>query len=109
MSANDEKFWLKIRLIEEEKIKLERDTALCGLTQSGYFVGHLHGIVGSIDPLHRQLQRLPAAHRAHGGRGGIHALGLCRGGANMAYSGMDWRKSKLVIVSPISLIIKIFF
>ena len=79
MSANDEKFWLKIRLIEEEKIKLERDTALCGLTQSGYFVGHLHGAVGGIDPLHRQLQRLPAAHRAHGGGGGIHTLGFYGG------------------------------
>src|SRR5699024_6891313 len=29
-------------------------------------VGHFHGLVRRIDPLHRQLQRLPAAHCAHG-------------------------------------------
>ena len=37
MSVNDEKVRLKIRLTEEEKAKLERDAALCGLTQSEYF------------------------------------------------------------------------
>lgn len=37
MSTNDEKVWLKIRLTEEEKAKLEHDAALCGLTQSEYF------------------------------------------------------------------------
>ncbi len=37
MSTNDEKVRLKIRLAEEEKAKLERDAALCGLTQSEYF------------------------------------------------------------------------
>ena len=42
-------------------------------------VGHLHGVVGGIDPLHRQLQRFAAAHRTHGGRGGIDFLRLCGG------------------------------
>lgn len=36
MSANEEKVRLKIRLTEEEKAKLERDAALCGLTQTEY-------------------------------------------------------------------------
>ena len=36
MSANDEKVRLKIRLMVEEKAKLEHDAALCGLTQSEY-------------------------------------------------------------------------
>lgn len=36
MSTNDEKVRLKIRLTEEEKTKLERDAALCGLTRSEY-------------------------------------------------------------------------
>ena len=36
MSANDEKVRLKIRLTVEEKTKLERNAALCGLTQSEY-------------------------------------------------------------------------
>ena len=37
MSTNKEKIRLKIRLTEEEKSKLERDAALCGLSQSEYF------------------------------------------------------------------------
>ncbi len=37
MSTHDEKVRLRIRLTEEEKAKLERDAALCGLTQSEYF------------------------------------------------------------------------
>ncbi len=37
MSTNNEKIRLKIRLTEEEKSKLERDAALCGLSQSEYF------------------------------------------------------------------------
>ena len=37
MSTNDEKVRLKIRLTEEEKVKLEHDATLCGLTQSEYF------------------------------------------------------------------------
>jgi hypothetical protein len=36
LSTNDEKVRLKIRLTEEEKTKLERDAALCGLTRSEY-------------------------------------------------------------------------
>ena len=36
MSASDEKVRLKIGLTVEEKTKLERDAALCGLTQSEY-------------------------------------------------------------------------
>jgi hypothetical protein len=36
LSANDEKVRLKIRLTVEEKTKLERNAALCGLTQSEY-------------------------------------------------------------------------
>ncbi len=34
---SDEKVRMKIRLTEEEKVKLEHDAALCGLTQSEYF------------------------------------------------------------------------
>ena len=37
MSTNDEKVRLKVRLTEKEKVKLEHDAALCGLTQSEYF------------------------------------------------------------------------
>lgn len=37
MSTHDEKVRLRIRLTEEEKAKLERDAALCCLTQSEYF------------------------------------------------------------------------
>lgn len=36
MSTNDKKVRLKIRLTVEEKAKLERDAALCGLTRSEY-------------------------------------------------------------------------
>ena len=36
MSMNDDKVRLKIRLTEEEKTKLERSAALCGLTQAEY-------------------------------------------------------------------------
>ena len=36
MSANDEKVRVKIRLTDEEKARLEHNTALCGLTQSEY-------------------------------------------------------------------------
>lgn len=36
MSTNDEKMWIKIRMTEEEKAKLEHDAALCGLSQSEY-------------------------------------------------------------------------
>ena len=36
MSTNNEKVKLKIRLTEEEKAKLEHDTAQCGLTQAEY-------------------------------------------------------------------------
>lgn len=36
MSANSEKVRLKIRLTKEEKVKLEHDATLCGLTQSEY-------------------------------------------------------------------------
>ncbi len=36
MSTNDGKVRLKIRLTVEEKAKLERDAALCGLTRSEY-------------------------------------------------------------------------
>ena len=39
-------------------------------------VGHRDGLVCRIHPLHRQLQRLPAPHRAHRRRGGEHFLGL---------------------------------
>ena len=41
-------------------------------------VGHIHGVVGSIDPLHRQLQSLPAAYGAHGRRGVVDTLRLYR-------------------------------
>lgn len=33
---NEEKVRIKVRLTEEEKEKLERNSALCGLTQSEY-------------------------------------------------------------------------
>lgn len=36
MSVNDEKVWLKNRLIEEEKAKLEHDATPCDLTQANY-------------------------------------------------------------------------
>ena len=39
-------------------------------------VGHRDGLVCRIHPLHRQLQRLPAPHRAHRRGGGEHFLGL---------------------------------
>ena len=39
-------------------------------------VGHRDGLVRRIHPLHRQLQRLPTAHRAHGRGGGKHFLGF---------------------------------
>ena len=39
-------------------------------------VGHRNGFVCRIHPLHRQLQRLPTAHSAHGRGGGEHFLGL---------------------------------
>ena len=39
-------------------------------------VGHRDGLVCRIYPLHRQLQRLPAPHRAHRRGGGEHFLGL---------------------------------
>ena len=42
-------------------------------------VGHLHGAVGSIDPLHRQFQCFPTAHRTHGRGGCIHPLGFYGG------------------------------
>lgn len=42
-------------------------------------VGHFHGLVRRIDPLHRQLQRLAAAHRAHSRSGGIDFLGFYAG------------------------------
>ena len=43
-------------------------------------IGHLHGGVGGIDPLHRQLQGLAAAHGAQGGRGGVDVLRFHAGG-----------------------------
>ena len=43
-------------------------------------VGHLHGVVCRIDPLHRQLQRLPAAHGTHSRAGMVHLLRLHRSG-----------------------------
>ena len=43
-------------------------------------VGHLHRVVRGVDPLHRQLQRLPASDGTHGRSGGIHLLRLDRGG-----------------------------
>ena len=39
-------------------------------------VGHRDGFICRIHPLHRQLQRLPAPHRAHRRGGGEHFLGL---------------------------------
>ena len=39
-------------------------------------VGHRDGFVCRIHPLHRQLQRLPASHRAHRRGGEEHFLGL---------------------------------
>ena len=39
-------------------------------------VGHRDGLVRRIHPLHRQLQRLPTPHRAHGRGGGEHFLGF---------------------------------
>lgn len=39
-------------------------------------VGHRDSLVRRIHPLHRQLQRLPAPHRAHRRGGGEHFLGL---------------------------------
>ena len=42
-------------------------------------VGHFHGVVRRIDPLNRQLQRLAAAHRAHGRSGGVDFFGFHAG------------------------------
>ena len=39
-------------------------------------VGHRDGLVCRIHPLHRQLQRLPTPHSAHGRGGGEHFLGF---------------------------------
>ena len=39
-------------------------------------VGHRDGFICRIHPLHRQLQRLPAPHRAHRRGGGEHFLSL---------------------------------
>jgi hypothetical protein len=39
-------------------------------------VGHGDGLICRIHPLHRQLQRLPAPHRAHRRGGGEHFFGL---------------------------------
>lgn len=36
MSISDEKVRMKIRLTEEEKVKLEHDAARCGLSQAEY-------------------------------------------------------------------------
>ena len=49
------------------------------------FIGHLHGIVCGVDPLHRQLQRFPAANSAHGRRGNIHLFRFdrCRSKQNI--------------------------
>ena len=55
----------------------------CWLVNQGLevvLVGHLHGIVGRIDPLHRQFQRLPAANGTHGRRRGKDLLRLYCGG-----------------------------
>ena len=49
------------------------------------FVRHLHGVVCGVDPLHRQLQRFPAANSAHGRRGNIHLFRFdrCRSKQNI--------------------------
>ena len=44
------------------------------------FIGHPHGGVGRVYPLHSQLQGFPAAHGAHGRGGGKDPFGLYGGG-----------------------------
>ena len=73
MSTHDEKVRLKIRLTEEEKVKLEHDAALCGLTQAEYFrqicLGrHPHPkqppefweLLDALYEIHDKLERLTA-------------------------------------------------
>ena len=42
-------------------------------------IGHLHGVICRVDPLHRQFQRLAAAHRTHGRSRSVDCLGFDAG------------------------------
>ena len=57
-------------------VHCEPETRLMQKGLQVVLVGHRDGFVCRIHPLHRQLQRLPAPHRAHRRRGGEHFLGL---------------------------------
>ena len=57
-------------------VHCEPETRLVQQGLQVVLVGHRDGFICRIHPLHRQLQRLPAPHRAHRRGGGEHFLGL---------------------------------
>ena len=58
-------------------------------------VGHFHGLVRRIDPLHRQLQRLAAAHRTHGRGRRIDFLGFHAGRSKEGIFAFFYKKKKI--------------
>ena len=58
-------------------------------------VRHLHGVVRGVDPLHRQLQRLPAAHRAHGRGGRKYFLRLHRRRGKEGVGGLGCQEGEI--------------
>ena len=61
----EEKVRIKVRLTEEEKEKLERNSALCGLTQSGYVRQLCRGVHQKPKPPDVFWQLMDELYKAH--------------------------------------------
>ena len=61
----EEKVRIKVRLTEEEKEKLERNSALCGLTQSEYVRQLCRGIHPKPKPPDAFWQLMDVLYKAH--------------------------------------------
>lgn len=61
----EEKVRIKVRLTEEEKEKLERNSALCGLTQSGYVRQLCRGVHPKPKPPDVFWQLMDELYKAH--------------------------------------------
>lgn len=61
----EEKVRIKVRMTEEEKEKLERNSALCGLTQSEYVRQLCRGIHPKLKPPDAFWQLMDELYKAH--------------------------------------------